>query len=137
MLALGAASALPAANSSSANRREFQLGPDSIKLFDPGAPSTDSKPDPASPGVPAPANGTPAAQAGGTSGSASQAKPAILPPILVAPATPLPPPPVSDRRNFSSPDGGLLLNLKAVRIGSDNAPAPVPGSRREFKVGGP
>lgn len=127
LLTLGAAPALLAADGSAANRREFQLGADSIKLYDPrpATPLPDAKPGATAPGTSSPPAGTAAAL--------------VIPPILVTPATPLPPPPVSDRRSFSSPDGGLVLNPKAVQIGSGNAPAPAtaPSSRREFKVGSP
>jgi hypothetical protein len=125
-LALGLASALQAA----ADRREFQLGNDPVILFDPRKPA--DKPN--QPGTATAAPGQPNSTQPGATQAGVAAAPA-KPGLLIVPTTPPPPPAANERRNYHSATGGLVLNPEAA-ANAGPAPAPVPGSRREFKVGG-
>jgi len=128
-LALGVASTLQAA-ATGPNRREFQLGDDPVILFDPRKPADK----PSQPGTaPATAPGQPGSSQPGATQPAVAAVPA-KPGLLIVPVTPPPPPTANERRNYHSATGGLVLNPEAAAIAGP-APAPVPGSRREFNVG--
>jgi hypothetical protein len=127
-LALGAASTLQAA--AGADRREFQLGNDPVILFDPRKPADKPSQPSSAPATP----GQPGATQPGTTQPSVAAAPA-KPSLLIVSATPPPAPTANERRNYHSATGGLVLNPEAAAV-SGPAPAAVPGSRREFKVGG-